>query len=156
MYYTIKTISIDLFSMLKFLFKMYKYFLLLFTAAVFSQNNGIATYKCSLNADKLKDKISNSKNTSMLKYKGVINSIVDNSEDIFFELKFNNNISHFSVIESLEKNKLNILKTHYARSKYYFDKTKNIKLKQIEAFGSLYLIDISGQKTIWKLTNEKK
>jgi len=88
--------------------------------------------------------------------KKMIISNMKNQENINFKLIFNKDESIFEEEERLKinENKINFIKIMMGNGSYYTNKNTRKVLNQKEAYGQLFIVDVSLVK--WELTQERK
>lgn len=75
-------------------------------------------------------------------------------DEIFYELIFSKNKSHFRAIEFLESDFNPNLSRALVNGTFYNDLNKKIAVHEIEAFGTTH--NVKKKNTVWRITNEQK
>lgn len=112
--------------------------------------SGKITYEVDLNKKLLNNKVID-KNPK-LKF------IIENADPVSYNLSFDNNVSRYEIVESIQndsKSKLNIVKTGSGGSNvFYFDNKNQKTEKQMSFGGDNFIIEIDKKK--WKILNQSK
>ena len=128
---------------------------IIFSVNVYSQY--IITYKKMVSLDFLSD---NDVTKEAIEYRKYANNLNDILEHIEFELIFNDTVSSFKRIKTLDSpiNKSIDLAANIGEGRgiYYTNLNSKIIIQQANAFGSLFLIKSNLTDLNWKITKESK
>lgn len=131
---------------------------LIFGYSVYSQNNGIIKYKCTLVKEELYKVLKKSVSDTLPGAKHAIEQILNDTEPVSFTLKFNSVESLFYFNENMDSDygKLNISKLIFGKKKYYTNIKEHKSLLQTESYGDFFLVDTSNENIKWELFNQSK
>jgi GLPGLI family protein len=139
--------------------KLIIYIFLFLSVSLFSQQkiySGKINYEINIlvnesKLDSIAKKMKGSENM-----KKMIISNMKNQKSINFKLKFNKNESIFEEEKRLKINekKINFTRIMMGNGSYYTNKKTKETLNQKEAYGQLFIVDVSQVK--WELTQERK
>ena len=139
--------------------KLIIYTFFLSNVTLYAQNkifNGEVQYEASMKVNEAKlDSISKKMKGSENMKKMIISNI-KNQKSINFKLKFSKNESIFEEEKRLKINekKINFTRIMMGNGSYYTNKKTKETLNQTEAYGQLFIVDVSQVK--WELTQERK